>query len=604
MKKFIFIFLFLNPSFLFSQYYYGEEVLQRSFEQVDFFFVPNRLNPYAYEGFSKAILGIIDDPILNLNLNPASFKSDTSGRNYFYLDFRSLRELSSENNDVYPITAYASESSRFAPSPYPNYFTSKREIPEPIFSLALFSNKIFDSQDLFFGITYQLIYQNEKYYAVPYDIYRSELGYDYSGKSLAEINNFPVIDKYSGSDNMHVNSHKSTFYFGYKLSDNLQIGTSVSRTTLKRNGTYGSKNVWEYSNTSNSYWYNMETRKQNYNHLDYSFGIENDFDEKNKFGLSFGLLNGKADQFYNDFDTTSYLYGTKNSSNYGENFHKNSKVQNWEQNGKTNYATFFWKNELTPSQKIRFNYFWSKENTDLTLNSEIDDTSKYYYNYAYTNNSNESNSFYHLKDSRTGSGIRNVNYVRIGGVYDWKVNDVTRIEIGMNYEETNSTTSTTEPVSALRNSYSSSTYNNSTTTSRQNISESKILNWDFKYDRTNIHIPIIFHFNEGEKYSYLFGFNRQLSAWVINDNVLANFNYKDETLNGKNTKKENYGERYTTPEENISTVTTSILIGGEFSSQESFTLRLLFSPTISRDNYYGNMNGIQFNWWLGLILRP
>ena len=81
-----------------SAQYFNEQVMEKSFERSDFFFRPNYLNPYGIGGFGEAALGLIDEPLVNLELNPAALVSDTSwDRHYIYVDFRNSRDIVKES---------------------------------------------------------------------------------------------------------------------------------------------------------------------------------------------------------------------------------------------------------------------------------------------------------------------------------------------------------------------------------------------------------------------------------------------------------------------------------------------------------------------------
>ncbi len=73
-------------------------------------------------------------------------------------------------------------------------------------------------------------------------------------------------------------------------------------------------------------------------------------------------------------------------------------------------------------------------------------------------------------------------------------------------------------------------------------------------------------------------------------------------MNGEVKREENFGERYTTPAEEVSDVRTAFLAGLTISPSEKFNLRLLMVPNF-RDSYEGSELE-QLQWWIGLTLKP
>ena len=56
------------------------------------FLQPSYISPYGIWTFALVTPGLIDDPLLNLQVNPALFSPDSAGTNHLYLDFRSYRQ--------------------------------------------------------------------------------------------------------------------------------------------------------------------------------------------------------------------------------------------------------------------------------------------------------------------------------------------------------------------------------------------------------------------------------------------------------------------------------------------------------------------------------
>ena len=126
-----------------------------------------------------------------------------------------------------------------------------------------------------FTVSTWLISQDDPFYQVPQDIYRSNVGYDYNGEYIAEGTNLSVIDRYAGSDEMHQEGQFFNLYSGIKVSPTVNTGFRLSRVTFDKQGVLASQNVRDdswYSNYS-SYQSFLEERTQSYRHWDISGGL-------------------------------------------------------------------------------------------------------------------------------------------------------------------------------------------------------------------------------------------------------------------------------------------------------------------------------------------
>src|SRR5207302_1385907 len=138
--------------------YIGEQVMERSFEQTDFFFTPYRLVPYGIGTFSNSVAGVLDDPILNLDVNPAYLYSDTLQRSYAYLDFRNAREIRDSRSVYFPYDILRAVKVSMAFYPYPRFYVNTRRALEPVFSAAYLLRPAEGAlKNLSLGLTYQLV---------------------------------------------------------------------------------------------------------------------------------------------------------------------------------------------------------------------------------------------------------------------------------------------------------------------------------------------------------------------------------------------------------------------------------------------------------------
>ena len=71
MKIKVLLLLLFIPMTLSAQYY-GERVTEKSFEQSNVFFKSNYLNTFGLFRFHNVAPGLIEDPFLDLHVNPAN----------------------------------------------------------------------------------------------------------------------------------------------------------------------------------------------------------------------------------------------------------------------------------------------------------------------------------------------------------------------------------------------------------------------------------------------------------------------------------------------------------------------------------------------------
>lgn len=169
--------------------YFGEQVMEKSFEQADFFFTPYRLIPFGIGNFKNSVSGVLDDPLANLDVNPAYLYRDSMQASYVYFDFRSAREIR-ESRDIYfpyPMLGIRTLDLVRMPS-YPRFYVNTRRELEPVISAAYLLRPIEGPLgNLSLGVTYQMVSQDEKYYPIPQDIYKSVLGADYREIGRAHV---------------------------------------------------------------------------------------------------------------------------------------------------------------------------------------------------------------------------------------------------------------------------------------------------------------------------------------------------------------------------------------------------------------------------------
>jgi hypothetical protein len=580
--------------------YWGERVLEKSFEQTAFFFTPSYLNPFGIGPFARTTPGLRSDPLLDFIVNPARLGLDSLSATYLYTDFRSAQEV--QDRSYYTLPWASPASTQVMDMSYvPYYLLQSRKVLEPVFSGAVIARPAPRAlHGLVAGLTYQLVLQDDRYYSIPQDVYRSTLGYDYTGSPAAAESSLPTIDRYSGEDNISQTGHFTTAFLRYAAPFGLDLGGKVSRVTFDREGAYGSSNLWEYSpyGAGTSLWSNLEVRAQSYGHWDIGGGAQYNLEGNLTVGASFGYLWGDVTQTLLRDDSTYYDYAYTGGSSFY--FRSGDNGNTWRHDGQATYGGLDLTFRPEPSLIVTLLYHRKRSTEDIGVSAAIRDTS--YSRYAWTNSGVPTTSYSesYLNDGRSGGGTRDVDLDRVMGSLQWAINPSVRLSIGAIVEWQSSHTQTTEAV--LLDSRSRYWSTDGTWDSRYGLEESKDLDWAFTARRTDFSIPVFIDIKASEVVGFLLGLNRTMSQWEADDVTLARFRYRVTTTNEGTARKENFGERYTAPTERVTDVETTFLAGVEVHVARAFGVRLLAVPTYL-ETYEGNeFQGLQ--WWIGLTLTP
>ncbi len=593
---FCIVVLFFQP-FLLAQYF-GERNTEQNFEQSEIYFKSQFLNPYGLFNFKKIAAGYFSDPFLNLYLNPATLPDLGEQDVLVYLDFRGDRTKISIRDD-YIIPLYTS-ASVFYPIIDWRWFTVTRSEPEPIVSLGAltrpFSNFI---EDLFFGVTYQLINRQENFYSVPYNIYYPQYYYDNFGIRLQGLTEIPRIDRYYGKDDLSTVGHLFSTYSCYKLNDQWNIGLSFGGVIHSRDGGYAHsyQNGSIIQNDFDQSSFNSQNRNQEYNHFDFSAGTLFKPSEKLTLGLKIGYLKGNAEQSYTS--TNNYLYKYKqpnitNEWNYSFNDYNNN--QQWDKSGSSKYISLNFARFVDDEKEFSGYYRYTQTNVSLNNSSSILDTSfytsRYYSSFDTTYNSYIG--FNSTSDSRTATGSKDSYIHEVLLNFLWKLSDKINVRTGIYYNSTYSKTNISEPVAALRKSQYNYAYKNNSQSSYFELYEDKVLSWQYDAQNWSLQIPIVFNFVLNEKIEMLLGLNRILEGWEIEDVTNAYFSKRQKNENGVITTENNFIERYTQPKQTITDDFTKIIAGVNVILSKSFSIRMLVDPEFDNPGTIFRLA----QWWL------
>ncbi|NOZ62453.1 MAG: hypothetical protein GXO74_12320 [Calditrichaeota bacterium] len=585
---------------LFGQYW-GEMVLEKSFEQENFFFTPTELKPYGLSTYASVAPGLFSDPLLNLSLNPSWAWQDSGQDIYVYADFRSIHNLQDNRYGIIPAYDYAAlraDANDF----FPFYYSEPRRETLPFFAGALLLRpiKIWGSKPLF-GVTYRMIFQDEDYYAIPFDIYRSAIGMDYSGNRYLDENSMPVIDRYRGENRMNQTGHFLSLFSAVGLTKWLDLGFRVNRTTFNRDGKIGSHNFWP-GNNEPSLWEDWEWRTQNYDHWDFSGAFSVKLKDDIRLGGKIGYLQGDVSQILGTSDSSYYSWG---QINQGENWslynRSGASSKSWAHDGKTYYGGIDFRFRLSPSLTSVFYFLHEQADGDVSLKANISDSSYSNYHSVWEQNTWDNVYSYSLEDRRTGSGTKTRVRNLFSWFFQWQMDGSKALNFGLQLENQDRRTKTSERVWADRfshNSYSNTNPDYSNGEFFNAVTEVKELDWDFRARRTDVRIPVIFNWRVSHAVDLIFGINRTMSRWTIDDETLAKFDYRVTTTDTSTVRKENFAERYREPQEKRTQIQTTMMAGITFRPSENLSVRLLTVPRF--ENRYSGSELSHLEWWLSL----
>ncbi len=582
--------------------YYSDRPLEMNFEQTDFFFDPTFVNPYGTKYFSSASVLMFDQPLVDIQRNPANlsrFHRDTLPSNFFYLDMRNSREIVS-NYWGGIIPCYDG----YRPN-YWYYYTSNRKEVTPLMSVAYLSRLPILNKSITLGITYQVITQGEGYYAIPYDIYRNMAGRDVYGVAYEGTQGYDIVDRFSGSDEMYHEGHSVNFFLAWELSDVLALGLKTSTFVFDREGSFGTSNLWTQQINYQSFWKMHEKRTQDYNHWDYSIGL-NYKSNKNRVGIYTGILMGTVRQLMTRDDESMSKYGEEGTTNWSDYQSWYLSDQEWDHKGTNIYAGLQWEREIRDDLRFRFLYQFSTTKQDLILNSTIESESENEYTYSSTSYLYESESYGLVHDFRVGTGNRVITANNLSSALTCSISPKQKLRVGAIYGYRTQFTQTNERVDAFSESYYYSHWESDTDFSTwenyQKAIEEKTIKWKFDSRLRSIHIPVIYEYDINNRLNILFGINRTMNFWLIENSTLILYDYRERVNNDVTLIEHMTGESITEPRERFSIVNTNILVGIILSPSKMFSIQLLVSPGFEKSSLVNEYHsGVQV--WLSMSLR-
>ncbi|MCF8241904.1 MAG: hypothetical protein K9J16_10995 [Melioribacteraceae bacterium] len=576
-SKLIGILLFLLPILITAQYN-RETSNEKTFESSSFYFNSHFLNPYGIYNFKDVSVGMIDDPFLNLYLNPASIPDLGKKSFKIYIDFRGDRSKYSESFD-YVVPTYAEAGSYVYPFYYPTYRPHLVIEPEPLvsFGFILFPVPRIDDK-LFFTGSYQLIRKDGDYYNSPYPIYNFSPAQDAFGNYYEGRGEFSMYQRYFGADEIFTNAHLISFYTGTVISNNLSIGLGANFMSHEKSSDYISTDNYPADNYIQRKIYSYSQNKLiEYTHIDFNGGAQYKLMKDFTIGVKAGYLSGNADQSYTteNINDTEYRYDT-GGTEYSIYKQYYSLKQKWERDGGTKYAGFNLQKEFGTDKSARLYYRYTNNSTDLMNSSSIIDTNLYasrwrdvYDNYtSYNGNS-------YFKDTRNGKGERNIYRHEISVSLNWQITASTTVTSGIYYKNEKEKIHSREPVRVER---TSTTGNTDSGTEFHEERETKTLIWNSVTDCWSLQVPVIFKIDFSKNFGIIAGINRIVDAWEITDEVRADIDSRYRNNNGVIDDKSNLSEVYHYPDQKLTEDKASLLAGFNIYFTDDLNARIMFEP--------------------------
>jgi hypothetical protein len=258
--------------------------------------------------------------------------------------------------------------------------------------------------------------------------------------------------------------------------------------------------------------------------------------------------------------------------------------------------------QIGSGKTVTIAYQMQSQNLDITNASFINDSSNYSNRYEYQGNWSQNESRYSVSDRRNGKGTSE-RIVHRGIIsLNWKFDQKRELYVGISGESDITELSTSDGTIVLNSSYNSYNSNTSASHSIFKLSEGKNVDWRFVTKFTTIQIPLIFTLKTSAVGALLFGINRRMTEWEIEDVTTQYFSYRIRTESGTTTTQTNFAEQYTTPKKRLSDIETSFIGGFTVSPTPLFNLRLLVSPSINDRPYSDPL--FSFAWWIGISIYP
>ncbi len=585
-----------------SAQFYDSRVVDKAFEENQAFFSPGLLNPYGISGFGDAAIGLIRHPLLDLQVNPSRVSSDSLRDVFAYVDFR---RTPTEQPDYYyggcPYCRYdlaVTDDLSRSFLPYPYYGGYERQPLRPILGAALLGRPI-PGKPVIVGATYQLVFKDEPYYAVPYDIYRSVATEDFTGRGVTD-GQVPFYDGSSGEDGFRTSGHLVNLH-SFTSVGPIAVGGRLGLAVNTLDGSRGNQSAWTTSagQVERSFWSDLEERGQDYRHIDLELGLRYALSPYSSAGITVGGLRGSASQELIRTDTSFYSHGLAVPEQDEQQYLRGGNTtQKWDRDGTSAWIGFDFDSAIgsrradRQAARLFVVYRGTRTDQDLESQSVIRDSTFS----EYTGGISSSSSSSTLDDRRSGSGTRDGWSHRIATGIRWPVGRRSQVTLGLNVNTKRQQTAVSERADLFQHSRSEWTHQGRTESWLYRREAEQVLNWDMDVRSTIWTVPLYATTNLSEYVTLEFGLNRSFALLDLTDETIVQNIRAIETTNGQTRTRDGLSERYREPRVRESDIRTAFLAGATLRPTRGLDVRVLLAPVLRE--YYGESD-IEWRWWIG-----
>jgi len=586
----LWLLLLTLPVFLQAQYY-NERAMDQNFENRSFHWNSYYLNTSAIGNFAKVSQGLIDDPYLNLSLNPAWQTTDSLSPE-FIISFRGAREREYEETG-YIVPARNYYIDQMSIYPIPQYIQVETSEPEPIFiagtRMPLLGNK------LQLTAAYQYTYDEGPYYTMPYYIYYGYYGYNAFDEKVSDLAPYPETQRSAGSDELFTEAQAGLVYLNTRLTDKLTIGLGVNFVAHDKDGNYGNLYRYNYpeNNDYNYFQQSQEERKDRYEHIDLQAGAMLGLSREWSAGARVGQLTARLSQSVNRIDTS--FYSSENTNYEYYNNRSATDLQNWDRDGFNRYGNFQLIRHLPNGARFIWDISGGWQEADLKTAGNIADSAWYYSGWEYDSSGwHEGESVSTLFDNRQGTGRQKRDYRASRMNLQWPVSEHSRISLGLHLRWEKNNSRSTEPVQnhrLYRSDYDNYEY-------IYDLREVKTIYWEKTEKYRLFSIPVLLEHRFGQAWTICLGVNRIVEYWDIKEENRAAIDLRRETYGQEINEKKNFMEVYTLPAQRISENRTDMMAGIKVNIAPGLRVELIADPEIGAD-FFMNQWWLNFHYALG-----
>ena len=594
MKRILFCFFLFTLAFKVQAQFSENQVLEKQFENSNFYFQRFFLNTFGLANFSAVSPAFFEDPFLRLKLNPAYDAADSIKQTTFYLDYRNQRQELVPKSFILPAFDYQAARNAYFIPPNPRWYRISRSEPEPVLSAGFRS---FLSDRIRFTLAYQLIYKEEPFYRQPIYFYQPNPYYDvFNQRIIQQEVEIPQITRRQQNDQTLTRAHLLATYFSYRLNSALSIGLGGDFVNHKRQSDYLSLYRGAYPENADDFNSYNNNRTLNYRHNDFFAGITWQVNRRWQIGWQAGVLNGQVKQNEIFDDSTHYA---------GDNYATHSRhleELRFNHQGNRLYSTLSFQFEPNQKNKVFGFVNYAQVKYDINNRSDISNRQKSDYNYRNGLEYQISQNISRLLERRRSTGRLKENFVESMVTVMVKQGKRSRMHMGIYYSYLSGQKDVSEPVffDAYSSYYSESDLQNTGHFVYRNNyrrKEDKTLYWKYRYTRQTIQMPLYWWHQLADKLAFFVIINKLWTAWEISEITDAYYKERYDLHDGQEEINRDFVERYETdPARHYTEDKADLALGFEAPLIDNVLVRYLINPDLTPEMRISQ-------WWLSLTIR-